>query len=360
MAWGKPRRKSKALEVPIEAPFVWPRLVGEEITFPIGGGTIGPLTPTEVPEVFAWLGEGGLRYYRVTRQKRPGMEPMTMVFDVTARIENQRAVEERREARLEVDAKRMRGLDIGSVIGPTPETKAKVRQRPDVLRRLLLAEKIDGTEMRAAEEIERIFMLITSPMISKSGGMETGGGGAQRDFFDRIRPMWDAWRLRYMPWAAMLEAWKVRHNTWPIHAVVIAIVVEGWSIREVEEVNEMRHGTAAPALVLGLKSYATGAGWRRPAREKKGCALKVGLPTTCEVCGDSSDPAVKALWLCKPPKERWPDMDAPPDAGSAPAGYYTRVTPAHGPAPALRIGQNRSAIDQVMTFLPKAKKGKNR
>ncbi|HYM31984.1 MAG TPA: hypothetical protein VEU47_11820 [Candidatus Cybelea sp.] len=111
-------------------------------------------------------------------------------------------------------------------------------------------------EVRAAREIERVFVALTAGLFAKASLQESRG---RRVDMGEIAAM--AHARRYRPWADALSA---RHKAGgpPLLEVVIDCVVDGRSLAAVERDRRWRHGRAAGYLREGLELYVAMAGWK--------------------------------------------------------------------------------------------------
>ena len=142
---------------------------------------------------------------------------------------------------------------------PTPQTAAKLRQ--DVVGRLLARGRLAPCHAEVAEEIRRVHEAIGRGMFPSSQAfMWTGGGGNRgrpRDFLDRMTERErDAWERRYIPWSRAMAtdiAAGLVGTRWL--QLVIDVVVDNATLREVETRYRLRHGAALGYLIGGLERY---------------------------------------------------------------------------------------------------------
>lgn len=116
---------------------------------------------------------------------------------------------------------------------------------------------LEGAELRAAAEIERIYIGLTRGLFARAANYE-GGGGRRVDLAEALAI---AHRDRYKPWADQLSASRKRGGP-PIFEIAIDCLVEGRSLHELDRLWRWRHGKAADYLCEALTLYARLAGWR--------------------------------------------------------------------------------------------------
>lgn len=157
-----------------------------------------------------------------------------------------------RDLKREIAAATRRSGD-GHEIGGTGLTILKHQASP--LARLADAGRIGAEELRAADEITRVFMATAGALMIRGGSVErvdrSGSAG---------EPAWlaDA-QAHYRAWA---DIWSVRAKRGdPSLEIVIAAVIDERPFRAIEVDLRLRHGRAAAATVAALRDYAARAGW---------------------------------------------------------------------------------------------------
>lgn len=157
------------------------------------------------------------------------------------------------------------GNDQTSPIPPTAETVAKVRR--DVINRLYSEGRIRPEHVDAALEIRRVWEAFGRGLFP---GSQISDRVPQphikamfRDPIDRLTPAEDiAWRQRYRPWARemalLIVTGTVRVSRLQL---MLDVVVDNNSIREVEGWYRMRHGMAFDHIRASLHRYCRMAGW---------------------------------------------------------------------------------------------------
>lgn len=150
-------------------------------------------------------------------------------------------------------------------IPPTAETVAKVRT--DVINRLYSEGRLRPEHVDAALEIRRVWEAF-------GRGLFPGSHISDRipqphvkamfmDPIDRLTPAEEiAWRRRYRPWARemalLIVTGTVRVSRLQL---MLDVVVDNNSIRQVEGWYRMRHGMAFDHIRAALHRYCRMAGW---------------------------------------------------------------------------------------------------
>tara|TARA_R110000868_G_scaffold4155_26_gene25496 strand:- start:1027 stop:1557 length:531 start_codon:yes stop_codon:yes gene_type:complete len=149
--------------------------------------------------------------------------------------------------------------------GPTPQTAAKLRR--DVLLHLYEKGRLRREHLEAAEEIRRIWQAFSRSLgatATNPDTLATGRQGARaRQPIEGLTGGEEAiWRNRYRPWAREMAS-IVCGGTVRVTGLqlVLDIVVDNRSFRQVEGCYRMRHGAAAAHLQTALHLYARIAGW---------------------------------------------------------------------------------------------------
>jgi hypothetical protein len=140
--------------------------------------------------------------------------------------------------------------------GPATQRNRR-RARRCSLRALHEAGSLDLEHLAAAAEIERVFLALTAGLFARPR-RDAIRGSRPRDMTEAAAI---AYGDRFRPWAATLSE---RHKAGgpPILEVVLDCVVDGLSLREIDQNRRWRHGRAGAYVVEGLELYAVMAGWR--------------------------------------------------------------------------------------------------
>ena len=130
----------------------------------------------------------------------------------------------------------------------TPETTR--HKRRSTMERLIETKAIGGDELRAADEIERVFRHLCSGLFSKTMRYSEPIGKAQSN----RTPKWfsKAYKDRWTPWANK-AGMRV--------SVCLSILIDGMSGKMVDRHYGWRNGTATGMLISGLRDYCIIAGW---------------------------------------------------------------------------------------------------
>jgi hypothetical protein len=121
-------------------------------------------------------------------------------------------------------------------------------------------KRITSQEHDAAREIDRVFRFITQGLMAKAQMLAR----ASRGVVPPSEVLAIAYAKRYKPWADVLTEQRNRHDD-PTLEIVIAAVVDGWSMRDLDASRVWRNGNAARCFRNGLRLYAVMAGWQRQA-----------------------------------------------------------------------------------------------
>jgi hypothetical protein len=147
--------------------------------------------------------------------------------------------------------------------GGTPETAIKLRLRGGPpIERLRAAKRIGPLELAAAEEIERAVTAISAGLNLKSMNLERiDHGSGRREPASLVDTV-----ARYMRWA---RVWAKRQASGDqTFRVVRGALIERQSFSSLDRAVGVREGTAAKAVVWGLRSYCAMAGWLDRSTQK--------------------------------------------------------------------------------------------
>lgn len=141
----------------------------------------------------------------------------------------------------------------GREIGGTALTIIKHSRSP--LARLVDAGRIGAEELRAADEISRVFAAISGAMMVRAASVERidrGGGHGE--------PAWmaDA-QARYRAWASYWSARAKRGD--PSLKITIAAVIDERPLRSIDHDLRIRNGRAGLVVAAMLRDYAARAWW---------------------------------------------------------------------------------------------------
>jgi len=155
------------------------------------------------------------------------------------------------------------GRHLQRTEGPTPETIRQSRRpgRGSAIKALLSRGTITSDEAIAAGRIAAIVEAITRCVSIRPRSYDGGGGGivsATGHYLwlpDRLE---EEYRLRYLPWAAWMQAPESRmiDGGRPSLPVVLDVCAYGESINTVSARLRIRKGTVTALLVGGLERYA--------------------------------------------------------------------------------------------------------
>lgn len=133
----------------------------------------------------------------------------------------------------------------------TKETRDEQKKRgPGTMQALMDRGTIGGYEVRAADEIERVYGYQVRALLSSTMryGPREDKGYSDND------PFWfvDAFVMRYKPWADQ------KH---PFVETCIDVLIEGYSGRDLDRWKGRRRGVSVALLIEGLRDYAIRAQW---------------------------------------------------------------------------------------------------
>lgn len=141
---------------------------------------------------------------------------------------------------------------------PTPETESKLKRCS--LEAMRSRGAIGMEEMRAADEIARVFHGVTAGLFARAQAIEPARGSGR----GMPAALAEVYSERYKPWAD----WASEPSRRRIMAACMDVIIDGWTVGEVDADRRWRNGTASELLREGLTQYARMAGWlRRVASE---------------------------------------------------------------------------------------------
>lgn len=149
--------------------------------------------------------------------------------------------------------------------GPTPQTAAKLRR--DIVLHLYEKGRLRTEHLEAAEEIRRIWQAFFRSLGATASNPESLATGRQaRQTRQPIEWLTGGeetiWRSRYRPWAREMASLPCGGTVRVTGLqLVLDIVVDNRSLRQIEGFYRMRHGAAAEHLSTALHLYARIAGW---------------------------------------------------------------------------------------------------
>ncbi|RXF72108.1 hypothetical protein [Hansschlegelia zhihuaiae] len=168
-----------------------------------------------------------------------------------ARAERDRAYDRQaKKLRRELEPK-LSGVDRG-----TPHTRRQHRKTS--FERLCDERVVTGEMAQAALEIERVYLAVCGAVVVRAQAIEPRGGrGGTGPMSDEVAM---AHASRYRPWADEMARLR-KAGDWPMLEIVIDVVVDGRTLRDVEIDKGMRNGSARHALCWALLKYAVMARW---------------------------------------------------------------------------------------------------
>ena len=118
------------------------------------------------------------------------------------------------------------------------------------MERLIETGRIGGYELRAAQEIEKVFYFIAGGLLSRTMRYDER---TDRSNGDHV-PEWflSAYHKRYKPFADDPKSG---------FQICIEVLVDGRSGRTIDTERNWSRGSAVSVLVSALRSYALAAGW---------------------------------------------------------------------------------------------------
>lgn len=150
-------------------------------------------------------------------------------------------------------------FDAVGPVPPTSQTAAKLRH--DVLSGLLKRGRLGPVHIAAAEEIRTVHEAVGRGMFPTAQSLIRSGARSGRrqahDFLDRMSETERfAWENHYLPWSHAMAtdiAAGIPGTRWL--QLVIDIVVDNATLREIEGRYRLRHGTSLSYLAHGLERY---------------------------------------------------------------------------------------------------------
>jgi len=137
----------------------------------------------------------------------------------------------------------------------TPETKRQFRKSS--FARMCDKQEITGDMMRAAQEIERVYMAITAGLWAKPVSMERVSGSGRPEI--ALNLAW-AYKRRYKPWADLLSRRKVRQGA-PDLAIVIDVLIGCQFLNDLARQYGSRQSILKFIFRRALLEYAVMAQW---------------------------------------------------------------------------------------------------
>ena len=143
-------------------------------------------------------------------------------------------------------------------IGGTPETVKKLT--PGTIEILLRNQRIGREHVSAAQEIETVYKAVTGGLYTGNVMKERVDGKGKMGSLTEFVAM--LYRDHYTPWANDLDARRAAGGP-PIRSIVIDVVVNGKSAKDLDKDWRWRKGRSCNYLIEGLELYAIEAGWLR-------------------------------------------------------------------------------------------------
>lgn len=109
---------------------------------------------------------------------------------------------------------------------------------------------LDSDQLRAAVEIERIFTLVAGSLFARGQNYERVGGG-----MPAVSPDWAirAYKDRYLPWCEEMN--KRTYGPEPDLAYAIRVIIDGFSLQQMDAENRWSKGTASRMMKEALSLY---------------------------------------------------------------------------------------------------------
>jgi len=122
--------------------------------------------------------------------------------------------------------------------------------RRSTIQRLVETGRVGGFELRAAQELEAVFVYISAGLFARIMNYAERVDPARSD----QAPGWfrDAYYRRYKPFADDPSSG---------FQICVAVLVDGRSGRMIDTERKWPRGTAVNVLIRALRSYALAAGW---------------------------------------------------------------------------------------------------
>lgn len=140
----------------------------------------------------------------------------------------------------------------------TPETKRQFRKSS--FARMCDKQEITNEMMRAAIEIERVYMALTAGLWCRGPSTERVSGAGRPEM--ALTLAW-AYKRRYKPWADMLSKRKVRHYR-PDLAIVIDVLIGNQFLADLARQYGSRQSMLKFIFRRALLEYAVMAKWAEP------------------------------------------------------------------------------------------------
>jgi hypothetical protein len=145
----------------------------------------------------------------------------------------------------------------GSVISGTGFTI--LRYQEPTIARLISSGKIGSEELRAIDEIEKVYSYLCSRLFLR--------GATVGEKLDRSHgtdaPGWfvEAYHERYKPWADEWSRLRKRENDCTLEIVFDILFSPGRTGKDIDREKGWQNGLAIRAFVAGIRHYAGSAGW---------------------------------------------------------------------------------------------------
>lgn len=143
-------------------------------------------------------------------------------------------------------------VNTGDRVPPTPETVAKLVPCP--IAQLHAAGKLTDEDVKAAQEINDVFIAVTAAQFSRAADFDVG-----RSYGGIAPALARAHSERYLPWASTMAAWERRSG----------LAVMEFCINVIVELRPIPSGKWARVMAWALEEYhSPGALVRRVAWAK--------------------------------------------------------------------------------------------
>lgn len=154
---------------------------------------------------------------------------------------------------------------------PTPQTAARLKS--DSILALVRSGRLDHEHLLAAEQIREVYSVLVSNLAAKTSSpdqvrMSLKNMGPWRQPFELMpERLVRLYHDHYKPWAA--EIGRRKYGTKTLLELTIDVVVEAYSLHDIERSQKLRNGSASKPLRDSLQRYAELAGWLRPEHRNR-------------------------------------------------------------------------------------------
>ena len=117
-------------------------------------------------------------------------------------------------------------------------------------------------------------------MRDPDGGLRAQSVRHYRSAFERMHDrLFEQWKDRFLPWAEEMEGLPIQRSNVVRGSrfdMIVSVLIEGYTLRELEFLMTLKHGSLTSVLIGSLTRYAQVAGWLNapvPPRDKKAPAV---------------------------------------------------------------------------------------